>query len=71
MAVEGVLKLAGEFVANFYHLIVSDQFADVIHLYKEDAVVTRGTEGAKASSPKVRSCEIFEALFAIMCVPCG
>ena len=55
MVVEGVLKLAGEFVSNFYHLVVSDQFSDAIHLYKEDAVVTRGSEGHKAITPKVRT----------------
>lgn len=57
MAIEGVLKLAGEFVSNFYHLIVGDQFLDAIHLYKEDAVVTRGVEGAHAVIKKVRRCE--------------
>ena len=50
---DGVLKLAGEFVANFYHLIVSDQHADIVHLFKEDAVVTRGSEGAEAAYVKV------------------
>lgn len=51
---DGVLKLAADFVANYYHMLVSDKYAEALYLYKEDAVLSRGSEGSVAISTKVR-----------------
>lgn len=49
---EAVLKLAGDFVHNYYGLIVGEQFKKVIHLYKEEAVVSFGAGGTLAHGAK-------------------
>jgi hypothetical protein len=55
---DGVLNLAGEFVASLYTLIVSDSYLEATYLYKEDAVVSRGAEGAAATVIKDLSGDI-------------
>lgn len=51
---DGVLNLAGEFVHNFYHTVVGKDFADAVHLYKDAATASRGTEGTRATTSTVR-----------------